>query len=136
VTPRPRINGMLVQPMAPKGVELVIGARVDRQFGPLIVVGSGGVLVELLRDSVAALAPIGPAAASALLRRLKVHKLLTGFRGGAAVDIAPIAETVARVSELIADHRDAIAEIDVNPVICGPRGVLAVDALIVRADTR
>src|SRR5260221_94883 len=56
VTPRPRINGVLVQPMAPKGVELVIGARVDRQFGPLIVVGSGGGLVELLRDSVVAAA--------------------------------------------------------------------------------
>jgi acyl-CoA synthetase (NDP forming) len=135
MTPRPRINGVLVQSMAPRGVELVIGGRVDRQFGPLIVIGSGGVLVELLRDSVAALAPIGPAAASAMLRRLKAHKLLTGFRGSAPVDLAAIAETVARVSELIADHRDAIAEIDVNPLICGPRGVVAVDALIVRAET-
>jgi acyl-CoA synthetase (NDP forming) len=136
VTPRPRINGVVVQPMAPKGVELVIGARVDRQFGPLIVVGSGGVLVELLRDSVVALAPIGPATALAMLRRLKAHRLLTGFRGSAPVDLTAIAETVARVSELIADHRDAIAEIDVNPLICGPQGVVAVDALIVRADTR
>jgi acyl-CoA synthetase (NDP forming) len=135
VTPPPRINGVLVQPMAPKGVELVIGARVDRQFGPLIVVGAGGVLVELLRDSVTALAPIGPATASAMLRRLKAHRLLTGFRSSAPVDLAPIADTVARVSELIADHCDAIAEIDVNPLICSPRGVVAVDALIVRADT-
>jgi len=136
VVPRPRINGVLVQPMAPSGVELVIGARVDRQFGPLIVVGAGGVLVELLRDSVAALAPIGSTTALAMLQRLKVHRLLTGFRGGAPVDLAQIAETVARVSELIADHADTIAEIDVNPLICSPQGVVAVDALIVRTDTR
>jgi acyl-CoA synthetase (NDP forming) len=132
VTPRPRINGVLVQPMASKGVELVIGARVDPQFGPLVVVGSGGVLVELLRDSVVALAPVGREAALAMLRRLKGAKLLAGFRGSAPVDLAPIADAVCRVSELIADHRDAIAEIDVNPLVCGAAGPLAVDALIVR----
>jgi acyl-CoA synthetase (NDP forming) len=132
VTPRPRINGVLVQPMAPKGVELVIGARVDPQFGPLIVVGSGGILVELLRDSVAALAPVGPETALAMLRRLKSATLLAGFRGSAPVDLAPIADAVCRVSELIADHRDTIAEIDVNPLICSTAGPLAVDALIVR----
>jgi acyl-CoA synthetase (NDP forming) len=132
IAPPPRINGVLVQPMVPKGVELVIGARVDPQFGPLIVVGSGGILVELLRDSVVALAPVGRAAALAMVRRLKGAALLTGFRGSAPADLAAIADAIARVSELIADHRDAIAEIDVNPVICSPRGCVAVDALIVR----
>ncbi|HEX3498682.1 MAG TPA: acetate--CoA ligase family protein [Stellaceae bacterium] len=132
VTPRPRINGVLVQPMAPKGVELVIGARVDPQFGPLVVVGSGGILVELLRDSVVALAPVGRKTALAMLQRLKGARLLTGFRGSAPVDLAPIADAVCRVSELIADHRDAIAEIDVNPLICSAAGPVAVDALIVR----
>lgn len=135
VVPPPRINGVLVQPMAPKGVELVIGARVDPQFGPLVVVGSGGVLVELLRDSVVALAPVGPDAAAAMLRRLKGLTLLAGFRGSPPADLAAIADAVCRVSELIADHRDTIAEIDVNPLICGERGAVAVDALIVRADT-
>ena len=134
VTPPPRINGVLVQPMAPKGAELVIGARIDAQFGPLVVVGSGGVLVELLRDSVVALAPVGPETALAMLRRLKGARLLSGFRGSATLDLAPIADVVCRVSELIADHRGAIAEIDVNPLICGPRGPVAVDALIVRAN--
>ena len=132
--PAPRINGVLVQKMAPKGVELVIGARIDRQFGPLVVAGSGGVLVELLRDSVAALAPVGPETALAMLQRLKAYKLLTGFRGGKKVDLAAIAETICRVSELIADHRERIAEIDINPLICAPGGIVAVDALIVRAD--
>ena len=132
VTPRPRINGVLVQPMAPKGVELVIGARIDPQFGPLILVGSGGVLVELLRDSVVALAPVGRETAMAMLHRLKGARLLTGFRGSVPVDLAPIADAICRVSELIADHREAIAEIDVNPLICGAAGPVAVDALIVR----
>jgi acyl-CoA synthetase (NDP forming) len=132
--PAPRINGVLVQPMVPKGAELVIGATVDRQFGPLIVVGSGGVLVELLRDSVAELAPVSPDAALAMLRRLKSYKLLTGFRGSKPVDLAATAAAIAGVSELIADHRDRIAEIDVNPLICGPDRIVAVDALIVRRD--
>ncbi len=133
VTPPPRINGVLVQKMAPKGVEIVIGARVDPQFGPLIVVGSGGVLVELLRDSAVALAPIGRQSALALLHRLKGVRLLTGFRGSKPVDLVAIADAICRVSELIADHRDAIVEIDVNPLICSADGVLAVDGLIVRA---
>ena len=132
LSPSPRINGMLVQPMAPKGVELVIGARIDPQFGPLVVVGSGGVLVELLRDSVAALAPVGRDTALAILRRLKGAILLAGFRGSAPVDLGLVADAVCRVSELIADQGAAIAEIDVNPLICSPAGIVAVDALIVR----
>jgi acetate---CoA ligase (ADP-forming) len=136
LSPRPRINGMLVQPMAPKGVELVIGARIDPQFGPLIVVGSGGILVELLRDSVVALAPVGRDTALAMLRRLKGAALLAGFRGSAPVELGPVADAVCRVSELIADQREAIAEIDVNPLICSPAGIVAVDALIVRRPGR
>lgn len=134
--PAPRIAGVLVQPMAPKGVELVIGARIDPQFGPLIVVGSGGVFVELLRDSVVELAPIGPASALAMLRRLRCAPLLEGYRGSPPVDLRRIAEAVSRVSELIADHRDAIAEIDVNPLICSAAAIVAVDALIIRAEPR
>jgi acyl-CoA synthetase (NDP forming) len=128
-----RINGVLVQKMAGKGVELVIGARVDPQFGPLVVVGSGGVLVELLRDSVVELAPVGPEAAHAMLRRLKGFTLLAGFRGSPPADLDGIADAICRVSELIADHRERIAEIDVNPLICRPDGAVAVDALIVRS---
>jgi acyl-CoA synthetase (NDP forming) len=132
-SPPPRINGVLVQKMAPKGVELVIGARVDPQFGPLIVAGSGGVLVELLRDTTAELAPVGIETALDMLHRLKCTSLLTGFRGSKAVDLRPVAEAIARVSELISDQRQRIVEIDINPVICGPEGPIAVDALIVRA---
>jgi acyl-CoA synthetase (NDP forming) len=133
VRPTPRVNGVLVQPMARKGVELVIGARVDPQFGPLILVGAGGILVELLRDSVVELAPVGTETARAMVRRLRIAALLDGFRGSAPADLDAVAEQIARVSELIADHAATIAEIDVNPLICRADGVVAVDALILRA---
>jgi acetyl-CoA synthetase len=124
------INGVLVQPMVPQGIEIVIGARRDPLFGPTVLVGMGGVLVELLRDSVVALAPVSQAEARDMLGRLKGAKLLSGFRNMPAVDLDALAGIVQRVSELAADHGDRIAEIDVNPVICtGPR-LVAVDALI------
>ena len=79
------------------------------------------------------LAPVGPDAAHAMLRRLKGFPLLAGFRGSPTADLDAIADAICRVSELIADHRDRIAEIDVNPLICSPGGAVAVDALIVRS---
>lgn len=128
--PGATINGVLVQPMVPQGIEIVVGARRDPLFGPTVLVGFGGVLVELLRDSVVALAPVGRDEARAMLGRLKGAKLLSGFRNMPAVDLDVLAGIVQRVSELAADHGDRIAEIDVNPVICaGPR-LVAVDALI------
>jgi acetyl-CoA synthetase len=126
------VEGVLVQPMVPAGLEIVIGARTDPQFGPLIVVGFGGVLVELLQDSALALAPISPAKALSLLRRLKGSRLFAGFRGTPAIDLEALAHTVARVSEFAADHAGLVAELDVNPLICGPDGLIAVDALIIR----
>jgi acyl-CoA synthetase (NDP forming) len=111
----------------------VVGSRLDPTFGPLVVVGLGGILVELLRDSVAELAPVDEATAGRMLERLKGYRLLQGFRGGAPADLAALARIVAAVSRLAADFRDEIAEIDVNPVICSPGGAIAVDALIVRS---
>ena len=126
------LRGVLVQPML-AGVEVIVGARVDPAVGPVVVVGSGGVLVELMQDSVAALAPVSPAEAKAMLARLRAYRLLTGYRGGAAVDLEALADAVARVSELAADLAGDIAELDVNPLRCGPRGVVAVDALVTQA---
>jgi hypothetical protein len=130
--PGARINGVLVQPMVPQGLEIVVGARRDPLFGPMVVVGLGGVFVELLRDSATALAPVGEDEARAMLHRLKGHRLLQGFRGMPAVDEAALAGVIRRVSELAADQRDRIAEIDVNPLICAGDHVLAVDGLIVK----
>jgi acyl-CoA synthetase (NDP forming) len=125
------LRGVLVQPMVP-GTEVIVGARVDPVVGPLLLVGSGGVLVELVQDSVAALAPVSQAQALAMLRRLKGCRLLTGFRGSAPVNLDALADAIARVSELAADLAAQIEELDVNPLRCGGERVVAVDALIVK----
>jgi acyl-CoA synthetase (NDP forming) len=132
VSPKPQIRGVLVQPMIAAGTEIVVGTKLDPTFGPLIVVGMGGILVELLRDSAADLAPVGPAQARAMLESLRGYKLLTGFRGSAPADIGRLVDIIVRVSHLAADLSDRVAEIDVNPIICGPGRAIAVDALIVR----
>ena len=131
VSPPPHINGVLVQPMVPQGVEIVIGARNDPLFGPLIVVGLGGILVEVLKDTALSPAPVTPYEAMALLRQLKGVKLLEGFRGTEAVNMDRLAEVISKVSRFAADHRDSVAELDVNPLICAGDRITAVDALIV-----
>lgn len=129
--PPPRINGVLVQKMLPQGVEMVVGARIDPLFGPLVVVGLGGILVELLQDTALAPAPVTHDEALELLSELKGARLLDGFRGMAAVDRARLADVICRVSCFAADHRDRVAELDINPLICTGDAVAAVDALIV-----
>lgn len=131
--PQARLDGVLLQPMVPHGLEIVVGARVDPAFGALVVVGLGGVLVELMKDSVAAPAPVTPRQAEAMLRRLKGARILDGFRDLPPVDVPQLADIVARVSEFAADHADRIAELDVNPLICRGADIVAVDALIVLA---
>jgi acyl-CoA synthetase (NDP forming) len=132
VRPKPRINGVLVQPMIPAGVEIMVGARIDPLLGPLIVVGFGGVLVELLEDTAVELAPVTRGEALMMLRRLRGARLLQGFRGSEPVDTERLADLIARLSELAADQRERILEIDVNPLICAAERIVAVDALIAR----
>lgn len=131
VSPPPHINGVLVQPMVPQGVEIVIGATNDPLFGPMIVVGLGGVLVEVLKDSALAPAPVTAVEAKDMLNSLKGVKLLQGFRGMAAVDMDKLAQVISDVSRFAADHRDSVAELDVNPLICAGDRITAVDALII-----
>jgi len=131
VLPPPRINGVLVQPMVPPGIEMVVGAHNDPLFGPLVVVGLGGILVEVLKDTAMSPAPVTPFEAEGLLRQLKGVKLLEGFRGMPAVDVKRLAQVISDVSRLAADHRNSVAELDVNPVICAGDRITAVDALIV-----
>ena len=132
-SPAPRLDGVLIQRMVPQGIEVIVGGRVDPQFGPLIVVGLGGVLVEVLKDTALAPAPIGPCEADALLRELRAFPLLQGYRGLPAVDLGRLCEIVARASEFIADQRQLVGEFDINPLICAGSSITAVDALIVRA---
>lgn len=122
---------VLVQRMTAPGVELALGMVCDPQFGPLVMVGAGGTLVELLRDMRHALPPLGEETARRLIDGLAIRPLLDGARGRPAVDLAALADTVARFSVLAADVGDRIAEMDVNPLIAGPAGCVAVDALIV-----
>lgn len=132
VSPRPRLHGVLVQPMVPAGTEVMIGARIDALFGPLVVVGLGGILVELLKDSSVALAPVTHSEALAMLARLKGAALLRGFRGSEPVDERALADVICRVSEFIADQREVVGELDLNPLICAGSRLVAVDALIVK----
>jgi acyl-CoA synthetase (NDP forming) len=132
LTPPPHIAGVLVQPMIPSGVEIVIGSQCDPTFGPLIVVGMGGILVEILHDSTAELAPVDHRQAHAMLARLRSQALLTGFRGAPPVQIEKLADIIVAISELAADLADEIAEIDINPIICTGTRTIAVDGLIIR----
>ena len=132
-SPPPRIAGVLVQNMVPQGIEMVVGARIDPLFGPLVVVGLGGILVELLKDTVLAPAPVTHDEALAMLAQLKGERLLDGFRGMPPADRRRLADVICGVAAFAADQRDAIAELDVNPLICNGDSITAVDALIVPA---
>jgi acyl-CoA synthetase (NDP forming) len=124
-------QGFLVQSMVTGGVELVVGMKRDAQMGPVMLVGLGGVLVEVLRDTATALAPVGKSEARRMLERLRGFKLLQGYRGAAAADLDAVCEAIARISEFAADHADRVEEIDVNPLLTRPDGAVALDALIV-----
>jgi acyl-CoA synthetase (NDP forming) len=120
----------LIAPMAPRGVELSLGMIDDPQFGPLVTVGAGGTLVELLTDRRVALAPFGPATARRLIDGLALRRLLDGYRGAPATDLDALAAAISSFSVLAAGLADRIAEIDVNPLLAGPR-IMALDALVV-----
>jgi acyl-CoA synthetase (NDP forming) len=132
--PDARINGVLVQPMAPAGLEMMAGGRIDAQFGPLIVAGLGGVMVELMKDTAMDLAPITLVEARAMLDKLRGRSALDGFRGMPAVDIDKLAGVIVRLSEFADDQQGLIGEFDVNPLICAGERIMAVDALIVKKE--
>jgi acyl-CoA synthetase (NDP forming) len=122
---------VLVAAMAGPGVELALGVVVDPQFGPLVMVAAGGVLVEVLRDRRFALPPVDRRQAMAMLDRLAVRPLLDGVRGAPPADLDAVADAVANLSVLALDLGDRLAALDVNPLVAGPAGCVAVDALVV-----
>ncbi len=131
--PQARVAGVLVQPMIKAGVEVIVGARRDPQFGPLLVVGLGGVFVELLADVSIAPVPVSREEAHAMLLDLRGAQVLRGVRGLPAVDLERLADVVSRISTMVDDMRGELLELDVNPLICGHNGQIhAVDALVVR----
>jgi acyl-CoA synthetase (NDP forming) len=122
---------VLMTEMVGKGVELALGGLHDAQFGMLLMLGAGGVLIEVMDDRAFALAPIDELEAERKLDGLKLRNLLDGVRGQPAVHLPSLTGTIARFSAMLADLDGLIAEIDVNPLIAGPKGCVAVDALIV-----
>jgi acyl-CoA synthetase (NDP forming) len=127
---------VLVNATAPAGVELALGLVNDPQLGPLVVIAAGGVLAELLTDRVVALPPVSPQRAENLLLQLRIRRLLDGWRGAAAVDVQAVVTAIVSLGVLAVELGDRIAALDVNPLIVGPQGAIAVDALMVRSTDR
>jgi acetyltransferase len=125
--PGARVGGILVQAMAPPGKELLLGMVRDAQFGPLVMVGFGGIYVEVLQDTAARLAPVDEADAGAMLDELRMAPLLAGVRGEPPVDRPAIGAMIARFSRLVVDLPE-LAELEINPLVASPRGAIAVDA--------
>ena len=131
--PDAAVQGVLLGPMAKKGVEIIIGTMADATFGPMIMVGLGGITTELFRDVIYRPAPVSALEAAAMLAELKAAPLLGGFRGAAKADVAALSDLISQISVLAAVYRDHIAEIEINPVLVHPegQGVTIVDALVV-----
>jgi acyl-CoA synthetase (NDP forming) len=122
-----------VAALAPSGVELALGIVRDPTFGPLVLVAAGGVLVELLGDRRLAFPPLDEGGARRLIDGLQVRPMLDGVRGAPASDVDAVARAVSRLSLLAADVGDVVEALDVNPLIAGPEGCVAVDALVIVA---
>jgi acetyltransferase len=125
--PQSVITGVLIQRMVDHGKELLLGLVRDPQFGPLVMVGFGGVYVEILNDTAMRLTPLGFVDAREMLDELKMAPLLHGVRGEAAVDVAGLCDTVCRFAQLGTELPE-LMELEVNPLVASPRGVVAVDA--------
>jgi succinyl-CoA synthetase beta subunit len=129
------IEGVLLEAMAPKGIEMIVGILRDPDFGPVVTVGAGGVTTELFRDIAYRLAPLDEAGATAMIRSLRSAPLLEGFRGMPPADLPALARLVSLLSRLAVAARAQIAELELNPVIVHPagQGCTIADALLVRA---
>jgi acetyltransferase len=130
--PQARIIGVSVQEMVGEGVEVIIGVNCDPQLGPVLLFGSGGVMVEVYNDVALRRCPIARAEAEAMIAEVKGARLLRGFRGRPEADIEALADTLVRVSHLAMHLEGHLAEMDINPLMVLPsgQGVKAVDALV------
>ena len=132
--PDAKINGILMVPMLKQGVEMIIGVNNDPQFGTMIMVGMGGVFVEVFKDVALYPAPMGEKEALEMLKSLKAFKLLNGYRGTKKCDIDALCKTIVAVSQYASANRDTLKELDINPLFVYPEGegVGVADALIVK----
>jgi len=128
--PQAAVQGVSVQPMASAGMEVIVGMSKDPQFGPVLMFGLGGVLVEVLKDVSFRIVPVTKRDASEMIREIKGYPLLQGYRGQEAVDVASLEGLIVRVSEFI-EQNPQIEELDLNPVFAYRDKAVAVDARIV-----
>lgn len=131
--PEARIDGVLIAPMVSGGTELILGTVTDPFFGPVVMVGLGGIFAEIFQDSALRLAPVTDDQALEMLRELKAFALLDGARGRPPADVQAAAQAVAALSRFAVRHADTVAEIDINPLLVreSGQGAIALDALIV-----
>ncbi|MFQ6025701.1 MAG: acetate--CoA ligase family protein, partial [Nitrosopumilaceae archaeon] len=125
------LKGILLEKMVPKGVELIVGLQNDPQFGPVIMVGLGGILTEVFRDVAFRLVPITTADAKSMLNELKGSKLLKGFRGSKPIDQNMLAKALVQIGKLGAENASHFDSIDFNPVVVYPKSYYVVDAKII-----
>lgn len=132
--PEAKINGVLVVPMMKPGLEMIVGVNVDPQFGPIVMVGMGGVFVELFKDVALYPAPLHKEEAMNMLQSLKAYRLLNGYRGGAVYDVDALCDLIVSVGDFAAANADTLKELDINPVFVYPKGegVGIADSLIVK----
>ncbi len=130
--PKATIDGISVQQMAQSGTEVIVGIATDPQFGPVMMFGLGGIFVEVLKDVAFRIVPLEDRDASQIVREIRSFPVLEGVRGQAGADLDALEKLLLQVSAFAWDHQE-VAELDLNPVIARPDGVLAVDARVVLA---
>ena len=128
--PNARIAGVSVQEMAKQGTEVIVGMTTDPQFGPVMMFGLGGIMVEVLKDVSFRLIPLEAKDADQMMAEIKGRPILDGVRGQPPADLAALRSTILKVSEFVEKHPE-VRELDLNPVFAYPDGALAVDARIV-----
>jgi len=128
------VKGILLEKMVPKGVELIVGIQNDPQFGPIIMVGLGGIMTEVMKDVAFRMLPITTSDAKSMINELKGAKLLKGFRGSAPIDINMVAKMLVDIGKLGVENADYVNSIDFNPVIVYPKSHFVVDAKIILND--
>jgi acyl-CoA synthetase (NDP forming) len=128
--PTASIEGVSVQSMAEPGVEVIVGATRDPQFGHVVMFGLGGVLVEMLRDVSMRLVPVEQRDARAMIREIKGLPLLQGYRQYPPCDLDSLEEVILGLSRFLEEHPE-VRELDLNPILCYPKGLVAVDARVV-----
>ena len=132
--PGAKILGVAVQYMAPQGTEVIVGMTTDPQFGPVMMFGLGGIMVEVLKDVSFRLVPLAEKDADQMINEIKGRPVLAGVRGQPPSDVAALKQTILKVSEFVQQHPE-IRELDLNPVFAYPDGALAVDARIVISES-